>query len=104
MFAPLDPLQVIVAFERNDLGVRRQINRRNLLDAPDQIPRHGLGQPGRSDEHVNAASVLRQEDCSLTRRVAAADDDHLLAAAQLRLHERRGVVDACPFERREVVE
>ena len=55
-------------------------------------------------EHVHALGRLRQEHRRLARGIAAADDDDLFAAAQLRLHERRPVVDAGAFELREIVE
>ena len=47
---------------------------------------------------------LREKHRGLARGVAAADDDDLLAGAELRLHRRRGVVHARAFELREVLE
>ena len=55
--------------------------------------------PCRPHEHVHVPRGLRQEHRRLPGRVAAADDDHLFAAAQLRFDERRAVVDAGAFER-----
>ena len=46
------------------------------------------------------AAVCGEEHRRLAGRVAAADDDDLFAAAQLRLHEGRGVVDARALEPR----
>ena len=43
---------------------------------------------------------LRQKHRGLSRRVAAADDDDLFAAAELRFHRRRAVVDAGALEPR----
>ena len=47
---------------------------------------------------------LREKHRRLARGIAAADDDDLLADAQLRLHRRRAVVHAGAFELREVLE
>ena len=48
---------------------------------------------------------LRQKHRGLARRVGAADDDDLVAVAELRfLHEGRVVVDAGTFELREIRE
>ena len=51
---------------------------------------------------MHAPGRLREEHRRLAGRVAAADDDHLFAAAQLRLDERRAVVDAGALELRQV--
>src|SRR5262245_60340054 len=48
--------------------------------------------------------ALRQEHRRLPGRVSAADDDDLVADAQLRLDVRGGVVDAQALELAEVVE
>ena len=58
--------------------------------------------PSDAHEHVHAPGRLREEDRRLAGRVAAADDDHLLAGAELRLHERRAVVHAGALEPRQV--
>jgi len=47
---------------------------------------------------------LREKDCRLPRRIAAADDDDLLAETELGFHWRRAVVHAGAFESRDVVE
>ena len=52
--------------------------------------------------HVPAAA--REEHRRLAGRVAAADDDHFLALADLRLEVRRRVVDALADEAREVLD
>ena len=75
-------------------------DRRVLFDAADQVARHRLGQRRPRGPACARASRLREEHRGLSRRVAAADDDDFLAAAQLRLHERRAVVDAGAFELR----
>ena len=75
-----------------------------VLDAPDQVARHALGQAVGADQHVHALGRLRQEHRGLAGRVAAAHHDHLLAGAQLRLHEGGAVVNAGALEPRQVVE
>jgi hypothetical protein len=84
--------------------VGAQNDRRVLLDPPDQIPRHRLSQPVRSHEYVDALRRLREEDRGLARRIAPADDDHLVVHALLRLHESRAVVNANAFEARKTLE
>ena len=101
---PAHPLEAIAAVERDQLGVRAQLNRRVVLDAANQVARHAVGQAARADEHVDPPRGLGQEHRRLSGRVASADDDHLVAAAGLRLDERRAVVDAGAFESREVLD
>ena len=60
--------------------------------------------PLRLTEHVHLPPAARQEDRGLARGVASADDDHVLAAAEVRLDLRRRVVDAEALEAREVRE
>ena len=53
-----------------------------------------FGQSLGSDEHVNASGCGSEKDGSLSRRVAAADYDQVLALTHLRLDECRTVVHA----------
>ena len=58
-----------------------------------------------SDEDMNPSPGLRQKHRGLTGRVGTADDDDLVAVAELRfLHEGRVVVDADTFELTEIRE
>ena len=57
-----------------------------------------------TNQDVDVPRRLREKDRGLSGRIAAADDDHFVAAADLRLHERRAVVDARALELREPVE
>jgi hypothetical protein len=41
--APPDALETMIAFERDELGVRPDLDRRALLDSADQISRHAFG-------------------------------------------------------------
>ena len=100
---PAHALEVVVALERDDLGVACAAR------SPDSPRCAGSdsatcvsASPPRADEHVHAPRRLRQEHRRLAGGVAAADDDHLFAAAQLRLDEGRAVVDAGAFELRQV--
>ena len=79
-----------------------ELDRRVLLDAGDEVARHRVGEPVAAHEYVDARGRLCQEHGCLARRISAADDHDLLAPAELRFHEGRGVVDAGAFELREV--
>src|SRR6185295_14477697 len=103
--APLHAFEVPVSLESHDLGSRSELDGRGLLDAADQISRHAFGKTAGSDEHVNPSRRLRQEYRGLTGRVGAADDDDLVALADLRFfHERGVVVDTGAFELPEIRE
>src|SRR5256714_15451635 len=101
---PLDTLEVSVAFERRYLRARSQRNCRVFLDAPDQIARHRVGQSSGSDEHVHLSGALREKHGGLASGVTSSDHDHFLALAQLRLDERRAVIDPCSLELRDILE
>src|SRR5258705_360128 len=92
-----------VSFEADDLRLGSEGNRRALLDPATQIARHRVGQPAGSDEQVNVLRRLREKYRSLSSGVTTSDDDDLLAAADLSLHERRAVIDAGALELREEV-
>src|SRR3954451_22487667 len=81
---PAHPLKAIGSFERDDLRLGAQLNRRALLDSPNEITRHRLRQPLRADEDVHAVRVLREKDRGLSRRITAANDDDFFATTQLR--------------------
>src|SRR5262245_54526016 len=88
-----------VSIESHDLSSRSDLDRRTLFDATQQVTRHGLRKTVRSNEQMNSAPSLRQEYRGLTGRVGTADDDDLVAVAELRfLHEGRVVVDADTFD------
>ena len=54
---------------------------------------------------MDESPSLSKKQCGLARRVGPADDDDLVAVAELRfLHEGRVVVDAGAFELREIRE
>src|SRR5437764_1401067 len=99
---PGHPLEMVVPLEADDFGAGMEHDRRVVLDATDQIAGHRVGEPVRPDDHVDAPGGLRQEHGGLTGRVAAAHDHDLVAAAQLRLHEGRGVIHARALELRQV--
>jgi len=81
-----------IALKSHDFRMEVDDNRLALLDAPNQIARHALRQSLGSDEHVNASGCGSEKDGSLSRRVAAADYDQVLALTHLRLDECRAVV------------
>ena len=91
-----------VALERHDLLADVQVDIRQRADAVDQVARHRRLEPGAAHDQVQALDLGREEHDRLARRVAAADQRHLLALAQLRLDRRRPVGDARTLEGREV--
>src|SRR3989441_364511 len=102
--APAHALEVTVALEAHDLRMRVADDSWMVLDAPDQVARHGVGQPRRANHHVHPPGGLGQERGGLARGVAGAHDDHFFTGAQLRLHKRGGVIHARALELREVVD
>ena len=96
---------VVLPSSADDLGVR-------VAARSQDCPRCGgsgsatcvSARPLDAHQHVHAPRRLRQEHRRLAGGVAAADHDHFFAAAQLRLHERRAVVDAGAFELRQVLD
>ena len=101
---PTHTFETISSFERGDLSVRKQSNGWSLLNSPDQITRHAVGQSARTDQQVHVLCGLRQKHGGLPSRVASADNNHLFSGAQLRLHERCPIIDAVTFELRQVLE
>src|SRR5688572_8168973 len=53
---------------------------------------------------MHARATLREIHGGLSSRVAGTDDRHFLTGAQLRLHERRGVIHARSLESREIAD
>src|SRR5258707_315382 len=102
--SPRYALKMITPFEGRDFRVRSQVNCRAFFDASNQISRHALCQPARTDQHVHALGGLREEYRGLPRRVPCSDDDHLCTATQLRLKMSSAVIDASAFKLRQAIE
>ena len=102
--APAHALEVTVPLEAHDLRVHVAGDGGMILDATDQVARHGVGQAAGADHHVHPPGGLGQEHGRLARGVAGAHDDHVLAGAELRFHKRRGVIHPRPIEPRQVVD
>ena len=98
----LDALEMPNAVERHELGSRVNRNRRMVVDATYEVPRHRLCQGILANEQVDVPGGLREEHRGLAGGIASADDDDLLSDAQLRLHARGRVVHAGAFELRHV--
>ena len=94
--------KVIVSVERNHFSVCMKFYIRRLFDAPDQVARHRLSQTLRSNQHRDSSGRLREKDCCLTGRVAAAHDNYFFTATQLRFQMRGPVVDTNALKLREV--
>ena len=78
--------------------VRADLDRRVALDLVDEVARHRLAEVAAADQQAALRGALGQEHRRLAGRVAAADDHDRVAAAQLRLGLRGGVVDAAALE------
>src|SRR5260370_23336296 len=102
--SPRYALKLITPVEGRDFRVRSQVNCRAFFDASNQISRHTLCQPARTDQHVHALGGLRKKHRGLPRRVPCSDDDHLGTAAQLRLKMSGAVINASAFKLRQVIE
>src|SRR5437667_1378299 len=102
IIAPSYALKVIVSFQRNHLSPGMKFYIRRLFDAPDQVARHCFGQSVRSNQHMNSSGRLRQKDCCLTGRVAAAHDHYFFTATQLGFQMRGPVIDTSTFKLREI--
>src|SRR2546425_8720070 len=77
--SPRDALQMIASCECRDLCVCSQDNCRALLDAPNQISRHTLSQPARTDQHVHPPGCLRKKDCGLAGGISSSHHYHFFA-------------------------
>src|SRR5262249_39309650 len=99
---PRYTLQAIRAFERDDPGVRLELDPGRFLDPPDQVARHGVGKPGSPDQQVDTPVGRRKKYGGLTGGVRAPDDDDVLAPAEHLLYRGSAVVDADTLEAGEV--
>ncbi len=79
-----------------------QLDVRQGGDAVDQVARHGRLEPAPAHDQVQALDPGGEEHDRLAGRVAAADQRHLLALAELRLDRRGPVGDAGTLEGREI--
>src|SRR6185503_11061478 len=80
--APRYLFQMSVSLQSNELGAGMQLDHRTLLDAPNEIARHGVGEPTRADDHMDLARGPRQKDGCLSRGVAATNDDDFFALTE----------------------
>src|SRR5215207_2112788 len=100
--SPANGFEVIASFERHDLGVREQYDRRGLFDPANKISGHALSQTGRPYEHVHTLCCLRQKHGSLACRVSSANHNEFFSATRLRFHKGRAVIHAGAFKARQV--
>src|SRR5215208_4042383 len=92
-----DGLELIAAVEGLDLAALPDLHVLGVLDAIDEIARHRRGQRA-SNHQVDAASVGGEVDHRLSGRVAAANDNHVLARGLERLEMSRRVVETQTLE------
>ena len=81
------------SFDGRDLRLGHDLDPRRALDAVDEVLRHGRLQRLAAHHDAHAAGTRREVDRRLPRRVAAADDDHVLVAAALGVRRHGRVVD-----------
>src|SRR5215208_3043757 len=92
-----DGLELIAAVKGLDLAALPDLHVLGGLDAIDEIARHRRGQRA-SNHQVDAAGVGGEVDHRLSGRVAAANDDHVLARGLERLEMSRRVVETQTLE------
>src|SRR5258707_1980043 len=97
-------LEMLISLERHDFRVRLQLNRWTLFDPSNQVPRHGLGETILSYEDVHTPSRGCEIHGRLACGVAASDNEHLLAGAELGFHLRGSIVNAGAFELLQVLD
>ena len=71
-------------------------------DPVDEIARHADGQIGPTHEKPDLSGVVRQVHRSLTCRIAAPDQRHLLSGYELAFRRRRPVVHTRDLEGRQI--
>src|SRR4051812_7375843 len=79
-------------------------NIRRCLYASDQVVRHARGKSFAANHDMHMAREAREKYGSLSRRIAAADNDEFFVAAKRRFHIRRAVVHASALEMFETCE
>ena len=78
--------------------MRMQADAPGVGDPLHEVVRHRRRQALAAHQHVDVLHAAGEKHGGLAGRVAAADDHHLLAGAQARLHGGGGVVDAAALE------
>jgi hypothetical protein len=96
-------LEPAIAVHGGHLGVGDDLDVRACLDAVDQVARHRRGEIVPPNDDPDAARGPRQVKRGLACRVAAPDNDHVLATAALGVGGHDVVIDACPGEPLHVV-
>jgi hypothetical protein len=91
---PAYSLQMSIALQRRNLGLRVERDPGRALDAIDQVFRHARREAVTSNEHMHVLGMARQKHRRLARGVAAADHNDLFVFAKSRLDRSRRVVDA----------
>ena len=85
-------LSFVYIAQQGDIG--------SLLNAADEIPRHGVSETRASHQQVEVFCVLSQEHSGLASRVSASHNNRFFATAELRLNKSCTVVNACTFKAR----
>src|SRR5271166_2240901 len=94
----LDSFKNLPAHHFPDLGVRKNFDVLLRLDAAREISRHAFGETFAADYQQHFLRTFGEEHRGLTRRVAAAGNDHGRATAELPFPYRGSVVNAGALE------
>ena len=91
-----DRFEVAGSDDVDNLALQLDANVFFSVQLVDEILRHAGGEFLAAHEDCDAARIAGKEHRGLSRRVAAADDKHVLAARAERLGAGRAVIDAAP--------
>src|SRR5439155_4375253 len=80
-----DGIKRVLALELDDLAVRQDLDALLAVKLVDEVARHRLAQVAAADQEPAVGRMPGEEHRRLTRRVAAAGDEHRIAGAQPRL-------------------
>src|SRR5260370_34953558 len=97
-------LKTRTPFERGQFDTRMNSHVWQRYDAFDQVVRPAVLKVWASDEQMHVLGVRRQKHRCLPCRIATANQQHRLLAAQPCLERRSPVVDSAAFETREVLD
>src|SRR3989442_12580029 len=91
---PVNAFDVPGSFNADDLRIREHGNDRRLLDTPDEVSGHAFGEAVGPHKQMNVFRCAGEENRGLPGGIPASYHNHLIAAADLRFHEGRRVIDA----------
>ena len=87
-----------VAVHFRNFGISKKLDVFRFVNPLRQIIGHIFAQILPANQQKDFVRGFRQKDAGLTGGIAAAHDDHRIAAANLRFHRRRGIIHARAVE------